>query len=484
MKKIKKVFIVLMLWLTLLICNTYASTGTVKVSATRLRKEPNTTSEILTNIYENEKVEIVSEEGEWYKVNYNSNTGYVKKEFIKVSNNTPKNNNTATETNTIPDLGNIPLLDHSNPSKVEENPKDNDEIKDIVLERVTIQSNSALRLLPSFMSRTVSVTEQGKEFDTVNELNEWIQITDGTIIGWIPKAKTNINPNQIVETPTDENKVDENANTVNQSIDNTVNKNETTNQTVENTNANNTQTNQTSAESSSESMPKSGKINVETARVREEASSNSEIIDGLDYGNTVEIIAENGDWYKIKSGDIEGYVSKRLITVSGSTTSRSLTESRTSESKEDDSQIDTKQNNEVNTILQNETSSTNGGNNVVSFAKQYLGYPYVSAGKTPETGFDCSGFTRYVYMQFGITLGGSAASQAGSGVEVSRDALIPGDLLLYYDEGKTKIGHTGIYIGDGNFIHAANPSRGVVIDNLNTNSYYNTRFIGARRLVN
>ena len=77
MKKIKKVFIVLMLWLTLLICNTYASTGTVKVSATRLRKEPNTTSEILTNIYENEKVEIVSEEGEWYKVNYNSNTGYV-----------------------------------------------------------------------------------------------------------------------------------------------------------------------------------------------------------------------------------------------------------------------------------------------------------------------------------------------------------------------------------------------------------------------
>ena len=55
---------------------------------------------------------------------------------------------------------------------------------------------------------------------------------------------------------------------------------------------------------------------------------------------------------------------------------------------------------------------------------------------------------------------------------------------MIYDEGRTKIGHTGIYIGGGNFIHAANPSRGVVIDNLNSSSYYNTRFVTARRIVN
>lgn len=69
------------------------------------------------------------------------------------------------------------------------------------------------------------------------------------------------------------------------------------------------------------------------------------------------------------------------------------------------------------------------------------------------------------------------------GEEIGRENIEPGDLILFYDEGKSKIGHTGIYIGDGNFVHAANASRGVVTDNLNTNSYYNSRFITAKRIV-
>lgn len=58
-----------------------------------------------------------------------------------------------------------------------------------------------------------------------------------------------------------------------------------------------------------------------------------------------------------------------------------------------------------------------------------------------------------------------------------------GDLIIFYNEEKSNVGHTAIYIGDGNFIHSANPERGVVIDNLNTNTYYNERFISARRIV-
>ena len=58
-----------------------------------------------------------------------------------------------------------------------------------------------------------------------------------------------------------------------------------------------------------------------------------------------------------------------------------------------------------------------------------------------------------------------------------------GDLILFQNEEKTKIGHTGVYLGNGEFIHAANPQRGVVIDNLNTMSYYNTRFVNAKRIV-
>ena len=114
---------------------------------------------------------------------------------------------------------------------------------------------------------------------------------------------------------------------------------------------------------------------------------------------------------------------------------------------------------------------------------QFIGYPYVSGGKTPESGFDCSGFTKYIFSNFGFTLGATAASQNSVGREVSRDSLIAGDLLLFYDEGKTKIGHTGIYIGNGDFVHAANSKRGVVTDNINTSSYYDERYITARRIV-
>ena len=86
-------------------------------------------------------------------------------------------------------------------------------------------------------------------------------------------------------------------------------------------------------------------------------------------------------------------------------------------------------------------------------------------------------------MNFGYTLGNTASSQTNVGKEISRESLQIGDLILFYNEGKTSIGHTGIYLGNGDFIHAANPQRGVVIDNLNTNSYYNERFVSARRIV-
>ena len=131
----------------------------------------------------------------------------------------------------------------------------------------------------------------------------------------------------------------------------------------------------------------------------------------------------------------------------------------------------------------NVTSGGGRGSEVVNLAQSFMGTRYVSAGKSPATGFDCSGFTYYIYGQFGVSLGGSAASQSSAGTPVDRSNLQPGDLLLFYDEGMTKIGHVGIYVGNGVFVHSANPKRGVVTDNLNTSSYYNARYVGARRLV-
>ena len=104
------------------------------------------------------------------------------------------------------------------------------------------------------------------------------------------------------------------------------------------------------------------------------------------------------------------------------------------------------------------------GQEVAEFATQYVGYNYVWGGKSPETGFDCSGLVYYVYQQFGYELNRTAAEQAGNGSHVEADALEPGDVLCFYKGGT--IGHSGIYIGDGNYVHAQDSATGVVISPL------------------
>ena len=97
-------------------------------------------------------------------------------------------------------------------------------------------------------------------------------------------------------------------------------------------------------------------------------------------------------------------------------------------------------------------------------AEKYIGYPYVYGGSSPKTGFDCSGLVYYVYQQFGYELNRTAAEQAGNGSHVEADALEPGDVLCFYKGGT--IGHSGIYIGDGNYVHAQDSATGVVISPL------------------
>jgi cell wall-associated NlpC family hydrolase len=119
--------------------------------------------------------------------------------------------------------------------------------------------------------------------------------------------------------------------------------------------------------------------------------------------------------------------------------------------------------------------SRHGG--VVGIAMQYLGVPYRWGGASPATGFDCSGFTMYVYAQVGVSLPHNAAAQYGMGVAVARSQLQPGDLVFF-----NGLGHMGLYVGGGQFIHAPHTGDVVKISSL-SDSWYAQTYVGARRIL-
>ncbi|MDP4143855.1 MAG: C40 family peptidase [Bacillota bacterium] len=123
--------------------------------------------------------------------------------------------------------------------------------------------------------------------------------------------------------------------------------------------------------------------------------------------------------------------------------------------------------------------SSAGNSDVISYAYQFMGKPYVWGAAGPSA-FDCSGFTAYVFSKFGIQMDHYTGSQFDMGTAVSKDKLAAGDLVFF--NTYSSVSHVGIYIGGGNFIHASSGSHKVTVSNL-SESYYSQRYAGARRVL-
>ena len=195
--------------------------------------------------------------------------------------------------------------------------------------------------------------------------------------------------------------------------------------------------------------PTEGYISGNTVRFRSQPSTQSDILGEYNYGNPLTITGTSGEWKAVVIDGQSGYVYSQYVT-----------EGRVTDIGDDPNVSDL-------------------GRQVVEYALQFEGCPYVWGGMSPD-GFDCSGFTSYVYAHFGITLNRVACDQANNGVEVDISALQPGDILCFYSSSDY-IGHVGIYIGNNKFIHASTYTTGVIISELS--GYYNTRGFIARRIV-
>ena len=121
------------------------------------------------------------------------------------------------------------------------------------------------------------------------------------------------------------------------------------------------------------------------------------------------------------------------------------------------------------------------GTYAVSIAKRYLGYRYTYGGTSPSTGFDCSGFTYYVFRKAGHPISRSLSTQRWTGTAVSRSSLRPGDLVFFKNTYRTGLSHVGIYIGSGKFINAQSERVGVAIASLGS-TYWSSHYLTARRI--
>lgn len=124
-------------------------------------------------------------------------------------------------------------------------------------------------------------------------------------------------------------------------------------------------------------------------------------------------------------------------------------------------------------------ASADSATNLVNTARSYIGTPY-SYGGTTTSGFDCSGYTQYVFKQQGISIARTTDQQYAMGTSVAKNDLLTGDIVFFNTSG-SGVSHNGIYIGSGKFIHSST-SQGVMISSINDPAYWGSRYIGARRV--
>lgn len=182
-----------------------------------------------------------------------------------------------------------------------------------------------------------------------------------------------------------------------------------------------------------------------------------------------------GDWLLVQyTGDTTGYVAAEYATVSEEFIyAKSIEEERAEQAAQRElaqrmaAQEQAAPENTVVTPLTPPaalyTSNEELRRSIVDYAMLYLGYPYVHGGRSLAGGTDCSGFTCYIYADFGYSISRTPSGQYSSdGRSIDYSEIQPGDIICY---GKSKCTHVGMYIGDGQIIHAANSRKGVVIYN-------------------
>lgn len=469
MKLVKNVLTILTLIIAILILtssNINAKTLTVNTDTLKLRKEASTDSTIIELLNYGEKLEYIEESGDWYKVKIKGMTGYVHKDYVKeqqeststnnlientvTSENNTVNNNTTntTENNTITNNEATNNTTENNVvPEIENTIQTNSEPTQIEIKEMKVSKDSNIYILPLINANIIQNIKKDSNVTIISKTNGWAYVETDEVMGWIRQ-------DVLIDSTV---------------VSDDINTDEPNNNEPQN---GETQNEKPQENADTQITAKTMYINTTSVYVRKGPSTEQEVVDSLILNNAVKVIAENGDWYKVEVSGKTGYIAKRLLSDKQiTTTSRGKIEREGQQKLENDKKVDS------------ENAQTSKGEQIVEYAKQYLGCKYVYGSSGPNT-FDCSGFTMYVFRNFGITLNHSATGQSKVGTYVEKENLVPGDLVFFTDyETGNGIGHCGIYIGDGNFIHASSGTGYCVKISTLTSGSYLKRYETARRLA-
>lgn len=221
-----------------------------------------------------------------------------------------------------------------------------------------------------------------------------------------------------------------------------------------------------------ENFSATGQVSGSDVNMRSRPTTSSGTLATLQSGTTVQIIGINSGWYKVMYSSQTGYVRSDFVTLVASTTTPAQGNTST----------DTAGSDTTTTPAPAPTTSTER-QQLVDFAKQYVGGSYVYGGESPSEGFDCSGLVYYVFHHFNYDVTRTASSQyANDGTSIQKSALQPGDLVFFSSNGGYSVTHVGIYIGGNQFVHASCPTVGIVISSLDS-EYYTSVWYGAKKVL-
>jgi len=441
--------------------NNFPKQVKVTASSLRVRKEPSTSSEILTNVSKGETYPVLNETTDWAQIKVGSITGYVSKEYTTWSyllGTADKYSESSSDSDSSDSSSSSGLYDN------------------IAVAKVSSDSKLNVRKSASTSAAIVGKMVAGSGATIVSKSDSWTKIKSGSVTGYIsnkyyvsgdavesyakslglPKQatlKTNMNVRQEPSVSSARVGGAKEGDTFIITGDNgtwvsiTFNGKKAylkksyltiTYKFKDVTPVGSSSSNSSSGSSSnSSSSTQTGTVTASSLKVRKGAGTSYDVITTVSKGTKLTITGSSGNWYKISikvDGSTKtGYVSKDYVSI-GSSSSGSSSGSSSN-------------------------TGSGSGSEIAEYALQFLGNPYVYGGTSLTNGCDCSGFVQSVFKHFGYSLPRTSAAQSESGTKISIDNVKKGDLLFYAKNGT--VNHVGIYIGDGKIVNASNEKVGI-----------------------